>query len=82
MYNYTYIYMYMYYNYIITVFYRDYAHPNCMLHSSYRWDGLDFEIGSFVLKLRPSGCLPRNYEETKSFPEACQRLNTLQQWYM
>ncbi len=28
--------------------YRDYAHPDCMLHSSYRWDGLNL-------------VLPRNY---------------------
>ena len=27
----------------ITVLYRDYAHPNCMLQSSLKWDGLNFE---------------------------------------
>ncbi len=36
----------------ITVFYRDYDHPNFMLQS--RWDGLNFENGSFVSKLSPS----------------------------
>ncbi len=37
----------------ITVLYRDYAHPNCMLQSSYRWDGLNFENSCFALKLSP-----------------------------
>ncbi len=30
-----------------SVLYRDYTHPNCVLQS-YRWDGLNFENGSFV----------------------------------
>ncbi len=29
-----------------TVLYRDYAHLYCMLQSSYRWDGLNFENSS------------------------------------
>ncbi len=38
---------------IITVLYRHYAHPNCMLQSSYRWDGLNFENSCFASKLNP-----------------------------
>ena len=71
---------------ICTVLRRDYAHPNCMLQSSYRWDGLNFENSRFASKLSSPRCLPRNYahswrnythEETKSFlsaSEACQLL--------
>ncbi len=40
-------------SYSNTVLYRDYAHPYCMLQSSYRWDGLNFENSSFASKLRP-----------------------------
>ncbi len=36
-----------------TILYRNYAHPNCMLQSSYRWDGPNFEKSSFASKLRP-----------------------------
>ena len=32
------------YSYTYTVLYQDYAHPNCMLQSRYRWDGLDFVV--------------------------------------
>ncbi len=46
---------------LTTVLYRDYAHPYCMLQSSYRWDGLNFENSSFPSKLSPPRCLPRNY---------------------
>ncbi len=46
---------------VLTVLYRDYAHPYCMLQSSYRWDGLNFENSSFASELSPPRCLPRNY---------------------
>ncbi len=49
------------YTSVYTVLYRDYAHPYCMLQSSYRWDGLNFENSSFASKLSPPRCLPRNY---------------------
>ncbi len=32
----------------IIVLCQDYAHPNCMLHNRYRWDGLSFENRCFV----------------------------------
>ncbi len=51
-----------------TVLYRDYAHPNCMLQSSYRWDGLNFENSSVASKLRP---LMKSF---LSASEACQLL--------
>ncbi len=51
-----------------TVLYRDYAHPYCMLQSSYRWDGLNFENSSFASKLRP---LMKSF---LSASEACQLL--------
>ncbi len=37
----------------IIVLHRDYAHPNWMLESSYRWNGLNFENSSFASKLSP-----------------------------
>ncbi len=52
-----------------TVFYRDYAHPYCVLHSSYRWDGLNFKNGNFVSKLRPL-----TKKRNSFLSEACQRL--------
>ncbi len=38
---------------LYTLPYRDYAHPYCMLQSSYRWNGLNFENSSFASKLCP-----------------------------
>ncbi len=30
------------FHYLQYLFYQDYAYPNCMLQSSYRWDGFNF----------------------------------------
>ncbi len=54
------------YNKLCTVFYRDYAHPNCILHSSYRWDRLNGR------NYAHPGVIPLNYAH--SFSEACQHL--------
>ncbi len=68
-------------DYTCTVLYRDYAHPYCMLQSSYRWDGLNFENSSFASKLSPPGvCLeitPTHEESFLSASEACQLLKYL-----
>ncbi len=52
-------------------------HPNCMLQSSYRWDGLNFENNSFAAHLGVCLKITPTHEKTKYFlfaAEACQLL--------